>query len=68
MESSHTLSYESLPLDLCHFTIINRNCEYNGLPRWLSSNEFTCNIGDSRDTDLIPGLGRFPGEGHSNPL
>ena len=24
--------------------------------------------GDVRDTGLIPGLGRFPGEGHGNPL
>ena len=26
------------------------------------------NAGDSRDVDLIPGSGRFPGEGHGNPL
>ena len=26
------------------------------------------NAGDIRDTDLIPGLGRSPGEGHGNPL
>ena len=26
------------------------------------------NAGDIRDTGLIPGLGRFPGEGNSNPL
>jgi len=24
--------------------------------------------GDIRDADLIPGLGRFPGGGNSNPL
>ena len=24
--------------------------------------------GDTRDVGLIPGLGRFPGEGHGNPL
>ena len=24
--------------------------------------------GDTRDSDSIPGLGRFPGEGHGNPL
>ena len=29
--------------------------------------EFSCNAGD-RDLDSIPGLGRFPGEGNSNPL
>ena len=26
------------------------------------------NAGDIRDVDLIPGLGRFPGEGNGNPL
>ena len=26
------------------------------------------NAGDARDTDFIPGSGRFPGRGHSNPL
>ena len=26
------------------------------------------NAGDVRDTDLIPGSGRSPGEGHGNPL
>ena len=31
------------------------------------NNPFT-NAGDIRDADLIPGLGRSPGGGHSNPL
>ena len=26
------------------------------------------NVGDTRDVGLIPGLGRSPGGGHSNPL
>jgi len=26
------------------------------------------NAGDTGDVGLIPGSGRFPGEGHSNPL
>ena len=26
------------------------------------------NAGDVRETDLIPGLGRSPGEGNGNPL
>ena len=26
------------------------------------------NAGDKRDLDLIPGSGRFPGEGNGNPL
>ena len=36
-----------------------------GLPRWLSSKEFACNVGD---LGLIPGSGRSPGEGNCNPL
>ena len=36
-----------------------------GFPGGLDSNESTCNAGD---LGLIPGLGRFPGEGHGNPL
>ena len=35
------------------------------LPRWLSVKESTCQEGD---VGLIPGLGRFPGEGNINPL
>ena len=31
------------------------------LPRWLSGKESACNTGDM---DLIPGLGRPPGEGN----
>ena len=26
------------------------------------------NVGDIKDTGSIPGLGRFPGEGHGNPF
>ena len=26
------------------------------------------NTGDKRDTGSVPGLGRFPGGGHGNPL
>ena len=36
-----------------------------GLPRWLSAKEPTCQAGDM---DLIPGLGKSPGEGNGNPL
>jgi len=28
----------------------------------------TVNAGDIRDTGSVPGLGRFPGGGHTNPL
>ena len=30
--------------------------------------EPACNAGDTGDVDLIPGLGRYPGGGHGNPL
>ena len=30
--------------------------------------ETACNAGDARDMGSIPGLGRSPGGGHSNPL
>ena len=35
------------------------------LPRWLSGKEPTCQAGD---VGSIPGLGRSPGEGNSNPF
>ena len=39
-----------------------------GLPQWLSSKEFVCNAEATGEAILIPGLGRSPGGGHSNPL
>ena len=36
-----------------------------GFPGGSAGKESTCNAGD---LGLIPGLGRSPGEGHSNPL
>ena len=39
-----------------------------GLSRWLNDKESTCNTGDIRDSDSVPGLGRSPGRGHSNTL
>ena len=39
-----------------------------GLPSWLSSKESVCNAGDTGDMGVIPGSGRSPGEGNSNPL
>ena len=38
---------------------------FKGLPRWIRGKESTCNAGDM---SLIPGSGRFPGEGNGNPL
>ena len=45
--------------------IMGRHREMLGLPWWFSGKESACNAGD---TDLIPGLGRSPGEGNGNPL
>ena len=39
--------------------------EKTGIPRWLRGKESTCQAGDMGS---IPGLGRSPGEGHSNTL
>ena len=39
-----------------------------GLPWWLSGKELPDNAGDTRDTSLIPGSGRFPEGGNSNPF
>ena len=39
-----------------------------GLPWWLSGKESTCDAGDTGDPGLIPGSGRSPGGGRSNPL
>ena len=36
-----------------------------GFPRWLSSKESSCNVGD---TGSILGSGRSPGEGNGNPF
>ena len=38
-----------------------------GLPRWLSGKESSCQRRDAGDAGLIPGSGRSPGEGNSNP-
>ena len=40
-------------------------CILRELPRWLSGKESACNAGD---LGLIPGSGRFPGEGNGNLL
>ena len=36
-----------------------------GPPWWFNCKESACSRGD---VSLIPGLGRFPGEGNGNPL
>ena len=39
-----------------------------GFPGGPVGKESTGNAGAPGDVDLIPGLGRSPGEGHGNPL
>ena len=36
--------------------------------QWLSGKESDCNAGATGDTGLIPGSGRYHGEGYGNPL
>jgi len=45
--------------------ITNRTCYIRGFRDGSDGKESTCNVGDM---GLIPGLGRFPGGGHGNPL
>ena len=40
----------------------------SGFPGGSVGKELACNAGDTRDMDLIPGLGRSPGGGHGDPL
>ena len=39
-----------------------------GFPDSSAGKESTYNVEDTGDTGLIPGLGKFPGEGNGNPL
>ena len=39
-----------------------------GFPNGSAGKESTCNAGDTKDMGSIPGLERFPGGGHGNPL
>ena len=39
-----------------------------GFPGGTSGKEPTARAGDVRDTGLIPGSGRYPGEGNGYPL
>ena len=45
--------------------ILNPGIAAKGFP---VGKETICNAGDAGDTDSIPGLGRFPGGEHDNPL
>ena len=40
-----------------------------GFPGGSNGKESACNVGDPvQDLDSVPGFGRSPGGGHSNPL
>ena len=45
--------------------ILLTTMKIHGFSRWLSVKKSTCNAGDA---SLIPGPGRFPGEGNGYPL
>ena len=45
--------------------VLNDFYSFVGFPRWLSSKESSCNVGD---TGSILGSGRSPGEGNGNPF
>ena len=52
---------------------MEKNLKYNiyvcgGFSGGSVGKESVCNAGVAGDADLIPGLGRFPGGGHGNPL
>ena len=44
---------------------IYTNYGTGGFPGGSDSKEYACNVGDP---GLIPGSGRYPGEGNGNPL
>ena len=39
-----------------------------GFPGGSEVKNLSANEGNARDTSLIPGLGRYPGEGNGNPF
>ena len=43
-------------------------CLFGGFPHGSMIKNPPANAGDARDTGSIPGSGRSPGEGNSNPL
>ena len=48
--------------------IINTLQGKTGFPCGSAGKESACSAGDTGDVNLIPGLGRSPGEGNGNPL
>ena len=61
--------YLSHFLKIEYFTMFNHILiECLGFSCGTRGKESSCNAGDSRNTGLIPGWGRSPGEGHGNPF
>ena len=50
------------------YRLLNRNYSREYVSMWHSGPPVCANAGDSRDVDLIPGLGRSLGVGNGNPL
>ena len=55
-------------LELNQFPIKASSKSFAALWVALVVKNLPANAGDMRDNSLIPGLGRLPGGGHSNPL
>ena len=66
MITYHTLSYQSVHSSICSFfqALLSMSISL-GFPGGSAGKESTSNAGD---LDLIPRLGRSPGEGNSYPL
>ena len=56
-----------LQVKFCHNTF-SYDIHLHGLPGWLSSKESSWNARDTGDKGSVPGSGRSPGGGNSNPL
>ena len=55
----HIYTMEYVYIYVCKYLLLM------GCPGGSDGKESACNVGD---LNLIPWLGRFPGEGHGNPL
>ena len=45
-----------------------KRCSLRGLPKWHKDKEFACQCRRCKRPCVIPGFGRFPGEGNGRPL
>ena len=65
-----TLGEVAHPIIYFHSICVNHNSYYiaGASQVGLVVKNLPANVGDLRDVGSIPGLGRFPGSGHKNPL